>query len=139
MSAWRREVLKRFPERGAELRHCQSLFDALTLLEHDLRAVYEGRRSEPSIADRVFWFAEWCYAPERARSVRNAVAVGFYEHLPNDPRGRADLAKRLSFETLVDLSQLFFRMNTAESFDALQVEVASTHGRRLPEPSRTAS
>lgn len=44
MSAWRREVLNRFPERREELRHCQSLFDVLTLFEHDLRATYSGQR-----------------------------------------------------------------------------------------------
>jgi hypothetical protein len=139
MSAWRREVLKRFPEREPELRHCLSIFDALSQLERDLRAVYAGQRSEPGLADRLFEFAAWCYAPKRAQSVRNAVAVGFYEHLPNHPRGRADLATRLPFETLVDLSQLFFRMNTPESFAALQAEVANVHGRRLPEPGRAAS
>jgi hypothetical protein len=139
VSAWRREVLKRFPERREELRHRQSLFDVLTLLEHDLRAVYAGQRHEPDLADRVFDFAEWCFAPARSKSIRNAVAVGFYEHLPNDSQGRADLAKRLPFDNLVDLRDLFFKMNTVESFEALQTAIASVHGRRLPEPSRAAS
>ena len=139
MSAWRREVLNRFPERREELRHCQSLFDVLTLLEHDLRAVYAGQRHEPDLADRVFDFAEWCFAPARSKSIQNAVAVGFYEHLPNDSEGCAALARRLPFDTLVGLRDLFFRMNTPESFEALQAAIANVHGRRLPEPSRAAS
>ena len=138
MSAWRREVLDRFPERREDLRHCRSLFDVLTLLEHDLRAVYRGQRDEPNLSDRIFAFADWCYAPKRARSVRNAVAVGFYEHLPDDATGRSDLATRLPFEALLDLSQLFYKMNTAESFLALQDAVFQVHGRRLDEPTRAA-
>lgn len=67
------------------------------------------------------------------------MAVGFYEHLPNVPQGRADLARRLSFDTLLDLRDLFFKMNTPEAYEALQDEVAKVHGRRLPEPSRAAS
>lgn len=139
MSAWRREALNRFPDRREDLRHCRSLYDVLTLLEHDLRAVYSGQRQEPDLADRIFAFAEWCFASPRARSIQNAVAVGFYEHLPNVSQGRTDLANRLPFETLLDLRDLFFKMNTSESYEALQEAIAKVHGRRLPEPSRAAS
>ena len=139
LSAWRREALNRFPERLAEIKHAVSLFDVLSLLEQDLRATYRGDRSEPDLADRVFEFAAWGFDKRRAKSVQNAVAVGFYEHLPDSPPGRADLARRLSFETLWDLEGLFRKMNTKQSYDELQREIVRVHGRPLVEASRNAA
>jgi len=132
MSAWRRIALERFPERRHEIEERQSIYDLLQLLEHDLRAFYRGERNEPNLAERVFDFASWCFAPEQSWDLRNAVAVGFYEHLPNIPEGRRDISARLPFETLTELHPLFVQMLEPEAYIALMAEIKRVHGRSLP-------
>jgi hypothetical protein len=44
VSVWRRVALERFPERGEVIREAYSVYDLLSQLEHDLRAVYRGDR-----------------------------------------------------------------------------------------------
>ena len=100
-------------------------------LENDLRAVYRGERSEPDLPDRVFAFAAWCFQAQQNWHLRNAAAVGFYEHLPNVEAGRRDLAERLSKEALTELRPLFFQILPQPIYEAMSLEIERVHGERL--------
>lgn len=132
MSAWRREALLRFPERKRFIETADSIYSLLTSLQADLRATYAGTRVEPDLADRVFAFAAWCSEDTRHWDLQNAVAVGFYEHIPDIPEGRRDLARHLPFAQLCDLHDLFYQMLEPAAYHALLREIQAVHGQRLP-------
>jgi hypothetical protein len=131
VSAWRREALARFPERRRAILEALSLYELLGALEYDLCATYRGERIEPTLAEQVFAFAAWCFDARRNWDLRNAVAVGFYEHVPNTPAGRRDIAERLSFDVLTELQPLFLSMLSPSAYEALMTEIVRVHGQRL--------
>jgi hypothetical protein len=131
MSAWRRTALGFFPERRDLIQNATSIYDLLGDLEGDLRATYAGTRTEDEFVDRVFAFADACYSPDQHETVNNAVAVAFYEHLPNCPEGRRDMAERLSFKRLSEMEPLFRQMLGPSDYAAFVAEIERVHGQRF--------
>ena len=87
-------------------------------IEFACEDAYRDQNAE--FIDRVFAYARWCLN-SRSIDTRTAVALCFYEHLPEDPRARADMPNRLSlseFEKLRDL----FQYQLKDDFPAFEKE-----------------
>ena len=84
----------------------------------DLRHAYPEAPPNRDLIERVYDFADWCFAPRQNRYLRNPVAVSFYEHVPDSGPARADLAARFTPAMWRELQPLLFRMLPPDSYDA---------------------
>ena len=133
MSLWRREAMAVFPDRLPIIRQSTSLVDVWFTLHEDLQGAY---RSDPQNADliaRIWRFAAWCYSPLRHRSVRNAVAVAFYEHLPHFGPARRALPEHLDRATFEELIPAFKSTMSKSELTELVSEFMKAKGVKGPE------
>ncbi len=129
MSEWRRKAKSEFPDRTAAVEHAGSLNDLWFELLVDFQAAYRDARPRKDFSDRVWAFASWCFDRRRNRSVRNAVAVCFYEHLPHFGPARIELPHRISPEDFDSLTPAFRVTLTDAEFDTFAAEFHSATGR----------
>jgi hypothetical protein len=118
VSAWRRRALEEFPERQDIVLRASGIYVLFADLFGELRAAYAKQPPDRDLIDRVYRFAEWCFAPKQNPNLRNAAAVSFYEHVPDFGPARADLARRFTPAMWQELQPLLFRMLPPESYDA---------------------
>jgi hypothetical protein len=125
--------MAQFPNRLAPIRRATSAYDVWFTLLEDLEGAY--RESPPSIGviDSIWRFAAWCFDPHRHRSVRNAVAVGFYEHLPHFGPARRDLPQRVSRDAFLELLSAFRTTLTDAEFREFVSEYLEAQGAARPE------
>ncbi len=108
MSAWRREALSALPE----CRRIIELSEGPMALWIELRLRFEDAVSEdnPDFVDRILRFADWCLS-ENSGALPNdtstAVAVAFYEHLPQKRSHWRYFSKWFSRQQFADLLPVF--------------------------------
>jgi hypothetical protein len=124
VSGWRRKALDLFPERRRSVEAALSVYDLFGNLAYDLKYAYTSASPDQGFIDRVYQFAAWCFEPRQNWELRNAVAVGFYEHLPAVASVRRDFATRLSPDAFKELEPLFRQMLEEADYDAFVREVA---------------
>jgi hypothetical protein len=142
MSEWRRKAMALFPDRVGTLHKATSLHDLWFTLLQDIQEAYRTTPQNGDLIERIWTFAGWCFAPGRNSTVRNAVAVSFYEHLPHYGPARRDMPVRLSRQALEELIPALRTTLTAPELAAFLEEFLSAQG--VDKPSirrivRTAS
>lgn len=118
MSAWRRKALETFPERRDVVLRATGPYVLFADLFGELRAAYTQEPPNARLIERVYSFAEWCFAPKQNPNLRNAAAVSFYEHVPDFGPARADLARRFTPAMWQELQPLLFQMLPEDSYEA---------------------
>ena len=131
MSAWRRKALETFPDRRDVILRATGPYVLFAELLGELRAAYREEPPNRDLIDRVYQYAEWCFAPKQNRTLRNAAAVSFYEHVPDFGPARADLARRFTPAMWLELQPLLLRMLPATSYEAFARELPA----RIREPA----
>jgi hypothetical protein len=129
MAAWRRKALAEFADRRAIVLEAESPYLLFTALGGELRAAYRGEPRDHSFIERVYDFAEWCFAPTQHPNLRNAAAVAFYEHIADFDPARPDLARRFTPRMWHELQPLLSRMLSELSYAAFVSELPN-HVRR---------
>jgi hypothetical protein len=124
VSGWRRKALELFPERRRSVEAALSVYELFGDLTYDLKYAYISTSPNRGFIDRVYHFAAWCFEAGQNQELRNAVAVGFYEHLPALASVRRDFATRLSPDAFKELEPLFRQMLEQADYDAFVSEVA---------------
>jgi hypothetical protein len=115
-----------FPESRAGFERARSVYEVLADLGYALHQGYRSGAPDSGLVDRVFRYAAWCWDPRQDWALRNAVAVGFYEHVPAyGPEARRDLIARLSAGDIEQLQPLFRQMLDSETYAALQAEISA--------------
>jgi len=132
MSLWRREAMAQFPNRLAPIRRATSAYDVWFTLMEDLEGAYSASPPNIELIDSIWRFAEWSFDPRRHRTVRNAVAVSFYEHLPHFGPARRDLPQRLSRAAFVELVPAFRTTLTESEFEDFASEYLAAQGAARP-------
>lgn len=107
MSEWRRQAMATFPDRVGILQRTTSLNDLWFTLLQDIQEAYRSTPQNAALIERIWTFAAWCFAPSRHQTVRNAVAVSFYEHLPHLGPARRDMPSHLSRQAFDELLPAF--------------------------------
>ena len=123
MARWRRKALELFPDRAAMIREPDGVHVVFSQLVGDLQAAYQQVPPDRARIERIYQFAAWCFAPKQNRSLRNAAAVSFYEHVPDFAPARADLAAGFSTEMWRELQPLLHRMLPPASYSAFEAEI----------------
>lgn len=90
MSAWRRTALQTLPELRAAIDQAATPMALWFELLAEFKAAFH-RDDEQQLA-RILAFARWCWA-SNSHPVSNAVACGFYEHLPEHDAMRAAIPR----------------------------------------------
>jgi hypothetical protein len=130
VSQWRRKALSTFPDRAPALTGAFSIYDLLGDLLFDLQAAYKDGESER--IDRVWAFAGWCFEPRRHSSVRNAVAVSFYEHIPHFGPAARDMPNRVSLDVFRELLPAFRVTLDDQAYDEFVRAFLTAKGERVP-------
>lgn len=125
MASWRRKALEMFPEREVMLRGGDGIYVVFAELFGDLREAYRQVPPNRDLIERIYAFAAWCFQPKQNRSLRNAAAVSFYEHVPDFKPARADLAADFTPAMWAELQPLLYQMLPPESYDAFEAEIKS--------------
>jgi len=130
MAQWRRLALATFPDRARSLGRAFTIYDLLADLRADLEAAY--KKPDPTAIDRIWSFVAWCFEPKRNKSVRNAAAVAFYEHLPLFGPARRDMPSRLSTATFRELLPAFRVTLEDAEYDQFVAEFLAAKGEPAP-------
>jgi hypothetical protein len=107
MSGWRRKGFTLIPERHDVIERAASIHQLWFDLLGDCEHAYKSVPQNTDLIDRIFRFAEWCFNPKQNRSLREAVAVSFYEHLADFGPARRDLPNRINQEQFEELLPAF--------------------------------
>jgi hypothetical protein len=104
MSAWRRVAIEHLPE----FKHLVEGAWSPMALWMEFRSEFERAFAEGKIdvLNRILAFAKWCWASPSG-DVVNAVACGFFEHLPIHRGIRASLPRFFSRDEFSQLKDVF--------------------------------
>ena len=85
MAAWRGKALESFPEMRREIEDPEETHSVMDLWFELLPKCRDAHRppQDEDLLRRIYSYAGWCF-DQPSFEVRNAVAVGFYEHLWDD-------------------------------------------------------
>ena len=105
MSLWRRVALNRFPHLHRQIADAEHIGEVWFRLYQALEGAYRQESFDESFVGAIYEYASWCLH-HRNIDVRTAVVVSFYEHLPDNPVLRPDMARWMSSEDfdLVDFA-----------------------------------
>lgn len=126
MSAWRRRALEAFPERRDIILRATGPYVMFAELFGELRSAYRAVPSDRDLIERVYDFAEWCFAPTQNPNLRNAAAVSFCEHVPDLGPARPDLARRFTPATWRELQPLLYQMLPEDAYEAFRRELPTS-------------
>ena len=111
-----------------------SIYDLLGDLLLDLQTAYNDGDSER--IDRIWGFAGWCFDRKRHRSVRNAVAVSFYEHISHFGPAARDMPNRVSLDVFRELLPAFRVTLDDREYDEFVRAFLAAKGERVPKRRR---
>jgi len=106
MSAWRRIAIEKLPEQ----RDLIAKSESVGMLWVDLLFVFLKAHEEPvdeATIRGVYEFAKWTLAESRDAEMATSTCCHFYEHLPLEPKVRARLARDMSRQEILGLSEIF--------------------------------
>lgn len=131
--------MSRFPDRVGILNQSRSIMDVWFTLQEDLEGAYKATPPNADLIDRIWAFADWCFASSRHRTVRNAVAVAFYEHIPHFGPSRRELPRRLPRAAFLELLPAFRTTLEAGPYEEFVTEFLVAQGTTPREAREIAS
>jgi hypothetical protein len=106
MSAWRRIAIEKLPKQ----RQLIAKSETVGMLWVDLWFVFLNAHEEPSdeaTIRGVYEFARWTLAESRDAEIATSTCCHFYEELPQEAKVRARLARYMTREEILGLSEIF--------------------------------
>lgn len=120
--AWGREAFERFPELIDRFDDTDTPCLLWFELSDAFKTAYKSPRNEDLIS-RIYAFADWCCSqPEGATSeddLGTAVAVCFYEHIPESPEAVEDMPRWFSRSDVLGTKDIFSYMVGEEGFQRI--------------------
>jgi hypothetical protein len=111
--AWRDRAIEAFPELHEELNDEEEIFSVYALWWELLPLTEQAHREgDEDLLRRIYGFADWC--SREGGDLSNAVAVGFYEHLFDEPWMRPLVVPWLSDQIVRELRPLWEAMLSAD-------------------------
>ena len=102
--------------------------DVWFALHADIQGAYKASPANTGLIERIWQFAAWCFEPGRHKSVRNAAAVAFYEHLPHVGPARRELPRRLDRRAFLELLPAFRSTLADPEYEAFVKEFLTAQG-----------
>jgi hypothetical protein len=106
MSAWRRIAIEKLPKQ----RDLIAKSESVGMLWVDLWCVFLNAHQEPvdeATIRGVYEFAKWTIAESRDAEMATSTCCHFYEHLPREPKVRAQLSRYMSRQDISSLTEIF--------------------------------
>lgn len=119
---WGREAFNRFPELIDRFDNVESPYS----LWIELRFAFEDAYKEPlneDLISRIYAYADWCCLQPEGITAENdlwtAVAVCFYEHIPESPEALADMPLWFTLADVQLMKETFSYMVGEEGFQRI--------------------
>jgi hypothetical protein len=142
LAAWRQKADEMIPEQGKWARAADTPYLLWTELRTMLEQAYDSPHNE-SLIKRIYEFADWCDHQPRGRraddDLLTAVAVCFYEHLPEHPAARADMPRWFTRQEVLNMKELLCYHNSEEDFEKLLTLFPQTPHQRKETPSQKSA
>jgi hypothetical protein len=136
VSEWRRRAMQMIPYRAKTAEQATSLHALWFELLSDFQAAYRDRADLGDRIEPIWAFAAWCLDAKRNKTVRNAVAVSFYEHLAHFGPARRELPQRLTRARFEELLPAFGTVLEDTEYDAFVSEMLRAYGAKAGEMRR---
>jgi hypothetical protein len=120
--AWLEEAHRRFGDRKEVFAYVESPYDIWANLRDVFAAAYTYPFNESDIRS-IYEYADWsCRQPRRdsaADDLLTAVAVGFYEHIPEVPAAIKDLPRWFKLDEILTMREILSYHVGATGFEQL--------------------
>jgi hypothetical protein len=122
MARWRSAAVERFPELRGTIASAESVMSLWIELHLMFDDAYREPRNDDPIA-RIYSYADWCLSAPRREDAGHdpltAVAVAFYEHIPQSKAAREDMPRWFSYDDVAKSRSIFAYHIGDESFEEL--------------------
>lgn len=142
MSRWRAAAIERLPELRRTIASADSVMALWIELGNEFQKAYRDPRNDDLIR-RIYAYADWCLAAPRnddaGRDPVTAVAVAFYEHIPDWPAAREDMPRWFHHEEVASSKAVFSYLIGEQAFNELVAFIKSNrhrYVRRAPASAR---
>lgn len=122
MARWRSAAIERLPE----LRKTIAKAENIMLLWIELHLAFDNAYREPANDDliaRIYSYADWCLSAPRSEDASHdpstAVAVAFFEHIPQSKAACEDMPKWFSYDEVAKSRSIFSDHIGDKAFDEL--------------------
>jgi hypothetical protein len=110
MARWRAAAIERLPEFREVIAKSESIMSLWIELHLAFDQAYLGEKNDDLIA-RIYSYADWCSAAPRnddaGHDPPTAVAVAFYEHIPQSKAAREDMPRWFRYEEVAACQSIF--------------------------------
>lgn len=141
MARWRAAAIERLPELRETIAEAESVMSLWIELFLTFEEAYREPRNDDLIA-RIYSYADWCRAAPRnddaGHDPPTAVAVAFYEHIPQSQAARDDMPRWFRYEEVGRNRAMFAYHIGDAAFDELLAYVKNHKDRFAPRPPARA-
>ncbi len=136
MALWRVQALKLLPELRRDIDSADSVMALWIEIWIAFESAYEASPRNESLIERVYRYADWCSqakrGPDAAHDPSTAIAVCFYEHLPNFTPSREDMPRWVSFSDVAQSKEIFSYLIGEQEYGKLLEFMAKHRSRYRP-------
>ena len=122
MSRWRSAAIERLPEFRQVIAEADNVMSLWLELRLAFEEAYRDPRNDDLIA-RIYSYADWCRSAPRnsdaSRDPLTAVAVAFYEHIPETKAAREDMPRWFEYDEIANCRTVFAYQIGDEAFEEL--------------------
>jgi hypothetical protein len=128
MPPWRETAYALFPELSAPIEKAENSYSLWFELRHAFERAYDAMPKSESLIRRIYQYADWCDNQARGETAEDdlltAVAVCFYEHIPEHPAAWNDMPRWFSLKEFDNMRGLWEYSFKKEGYLQLRQEFA---------------
>jgi hypothetical protein len=138
MARWRSAAIERLPELREAIAKANNVMSLWIELHLAFDNAYREPRNDGLIA-RIYSYADWCLSAPRSEDASHdpptAVAVAFYEHIPQSKAAREDMPKWFSYDEVAKSRAIFSYHIGDKAFDELLAYMKKDANRFVRRPA----
>ena len=136
MTTWRKEAFERLPEMRKQLQQEKGIYCFFGEMMDRLKKAYE--EEDYDLEERIYQYA-FCMlkltgGSSAANDVPTAIALGFFEHLPESKLTRRNIGRWMSKADIEGMKEIFLYHGTEEQYHEM-LESAEIHKHRKIQPA----
>ena len=135
---WQSTAIERLPELRETIAKAWNIMSLWIELSLAFDNAYREPRNDDLIA-RIYSYADWCLAAPRnddaGHDPSTAVAVGFYEHIPQSKAAREDMPRWFTYDEVAGSRSIFAYHIGEDGFRELLEHMRRNKRRYVPRPA----
>jgi hypothetical protein len=139
MPRWQSAAIELLPALRETIANAENIMSLWIELQREFEEAYGDPRNDELIA-RIYAYADWCLRAPRAEDAdedrATAVAIAFYEHIPQCKAARDDMPRWFTYDEIAASRSIFAYHIGEDRFRELLEHMKKNKRRYDPHPGR---